>query len=92
MGQQINNDYDNIFRGRSYGSSFVSSQSPEDTGANLRIRMAGDVVSVFDKSGITLNRETFDPLQNHAYQDIFNVHNKAGTVPITEKEFMEHFN
>ena len=34
VGQQINNDYGNIFRSRSYGSPFVSSQRPEDTGTN----------------------------------------------------------
>ena len=91
VGQQINNDYDNIFRSRSYGSPFVSSQRPEDTGTNLRIRKAGDVVSMFDKGSITLNKGTLDPLQNHSYQDIGNVHNKAGNLPITEEEFMEQF-
>ena len=91
VGQQINNDYDNIFRSRSYGSPFVSSQRPEDTGTNLRIRKAGDVVSMFDKGSVTLNKGTLDPLQNHSYQDIGNVHNKAGNLPITEEEFMEQF-
>ena len=37
VGQQINNDYGNTFRSRSYGSPFVSVQRPEDTGTNLRI-------------------------------------------------------
>ena len=102
MGQQINNDYGNIFRSRSYGSPFVSGQRPEDTGTNLRIRKAGDVVSMFDKGSITLNKSTLDaspearvlrdPLQNHSYQDIGNVHNKAGNLPITEEEFMQQFN
>ena len=87
VGQQINNDYGNIFRSRSYGSPFVSSQLPEDTGTNLRIRKAGDVVSMFDKGSITLNKSTLDPLQNHSYQDIGNVHNKAGNLPITQEEF-----
>ena len=91
VGQQINNDYGNIFRSRSYGSPFVSGQRPEDTGTNLRIRKAGDVVSVFGKGSITLNKGTLDPLQNHSYQDIGNVHNKAGNLPITEEEFMEQF-
>ena len=92
VGQQINNDYGNIFRSRSYGSPFVSSQRPEDTGTNLRIRKAGDVVSMFDKGSITLNKSTLDPLQNHSYQDIGNVHNKAGNLPITTDEFMQQFN
>ena len=92
VGQQINNDYGNIFRSRSYGSPFVSGQRPEDTGTNLRIRKAGDVVSMFDKGSITLNKSTLDPLQNHSYQDIGNVHNKAGNLPITEEEFMQQFN
>ena len=91
VGQQINDDYDNIFRSRSYGSPFVSSQRPEDTGNNLRIRKAGDVVSMFDGGSITLNKATLDPLQNHSYQDIGNVHNKAGNEPITQEEFMEQF-
>ena len=91
VGQQINNDYGNIFRSRSYGSPFVSGQRPEDTGTNLRIRKAGDVVSVFDKGSLTLNRGTLDPLQNHSYQDIGNVHNKAGNLPITQEEFVEQF-
>ena len=92
VGQQINNDYGNIFRSRSYGSPFVSGQRPEDTGTNLRIRKEGDPVSMFDKGSITLNKGTLDPLQNHSYQDIGNVHNKAGNLPITEEEFMQQFN
>ena len=92
VGQQKNNDYGNIFRSRSYGSPFVSGQQPEDTGANLRIRKSGDPVSIFDKGSITLNRGTLDPLQNHSYQDIGNVHNKAGNLPITTEEFMQQFN
>ena len=102
VGQQINTDYGNIFRSRSYGSPFVSTQRPEDTGTNLRIRKAGDPVSMFDKGSITLNRGTLDasaeasrgfrdPLQNHSYQDIGNVHNKAGNEPITQEEFLEQF-
>ena len=91
VGQQINNDYGNIFRSRSYGSPFVSGQRPEDTGTNLRIRKAGDPVSAFDRGSITLNRGTLDPLQNHSYQDIGNVHNKSGNLPITEEEFLQQF-
>ena len=102
VGQQINNDHGNIFRSRSYGSPFVSNQRPEDTGTNLRIRKSDDIVSMFDKGSITLNRGTLDtspearvlrdPFQNHSYQDIGNVHNKAGNLPITTEEFMEQFN
>ena len=92
VGQQINDDYDNIFRSRSYGSPFVSSQRPEDTGNNLRIRKAGDVVSMFDNATINLNRSSLNPLDNHSYADIANVHNKAGNEPITREEFMEQFN
>ena len=92
VGQQINNDYGNIFRSRSYGSPFVSGQRPEDTGTNLRIRKAGDVVSMFDKGSITLNKGTLDPFQNHSYQDIGNVKNKAGNEPITQDEFLQQFN
>ena len=91
VGQQINNDYGNIFRSRSYGSPFVSSQRPEDTGTNLRTQESGDPVSMFDKGSITLNKGTLDPLQNHSYQDIGNVHNKTGNVPITSDEFMQQF-
>ena len=91
VGQQINSDYRNCFRSRSYGSPFVSGQRPEDTGANLRIRKTGDVVSMFDKGSITLNKGTLDPLQNHSYQDIGNVHNKPGNLPITTEEFMQQF-
>ena len=92
VGQQINNDYSNIFRSRSYGSPFVSRQRPEDTGTNLRIRKAGDPVSMFDGGSLTLNRGTLDPLQNHSYQDIANVKNKEGNLPITEEEFLQQFN
>ena len=90
VGQQINNDNGNIFRSRSYGSPFVSTQKPEDTGTNLRIRKAGDPVSMFDRGSITLNKGTLDPLQNHSYQDIANK-NKAGNEPITQEEFLEQF-
>ena len=92
VSQQINDDYGNIFRSRSYGSPFVSSQTPEDTKTNLRLRKAGDPVSMFDRGSITINKGTLDPLQNHSYQDIGNVHNKAGNFPITEEEFMQQFN
>ena len=61
VGQQINTDYSNIFRSRSYGSPFVSSQRPEDTGKNLRIRKSGDPVSMFDKGSINLNKGNFKP-------------------------------
>ena len=92
VGQQINNDYGNIFRSRSYGSPFVSSQRPEDTGTNLRIRKAGDPVSMFDNATINLNRSSLNPLDNHSYADIANVKNKEGNIPITREEFMEQFN
>ena len=91
VGQQINNDYGNINRSRSYGSPFISGQRPEDTGTNLRIRKSGDPVSAFDTGSLTLNRGTLNPLQNHSYQDIGNVHNKAGNEPITQEEFLEQF-
>ena len=91
VGQQINDDYGNIFRSRSYGSPFVSSQRPEETGTNLRIRKAGDVVSMFDNATINLNRSSLNPLDNHSYADIANVRNKAGNEPITREEFMDQF-
>ena len=91
VGQQINNDYGNIFRSRSYGSPFVSNQKPEDTGNNLRIRKAGDVVSMFDNGAIKLNRSSLNPFDNHRYADIANVKNKEGNEPITQEEFMEQF-
>ena len=73
VGQQINNDYGNIFRSRSYGSPFVSGQRPADTGTNLRIRKAGDVVSMFDNATINLKRSSLNPFDNHSYADIANV-------------------
>ena len=88
---QINNDYGNIFRTRSYGAPFISSQRPEETGTNLRIRKAGDVVSMFDNATINLNRSSLNPLDNHSYADIANVRNKAGNEPITREDFMEQF-
>ena len=60
------------------GLLFVSNQRPEDTRTNLRIRKTGDVASMFDRGNTTINKRTLDPLQNHSYQDIGNVHNKAG--------------
>ena len=89
---QINDDYGNIFRTRSYGSPFVSNQRPEDTGTNLRIRKAGDPVSAFDGGSLTLNRSSLNPFDNHKFADIANVHNKLGNLPpITQEEFMEQF-
>ena len=90
--QQINTDYGNIFRSRSYGSPFVSGQRPDETGTDLRIRKAGDVVSMFDNGAMNLNRSSLNPLDNHSYADIANVKNKAGNEPITREEFMEQFN
>ena len=92
VGQQINNDYGNIFRSRSYGSPFVSSQRPTDTKTNLRIRGSNDVVSMFDGGSITIPKGSLNPLYNHSYEDIANVKNKAGNEPITREEFMEQFN
>ena len=91
VGQQINNDYGNLFRSRSYGSPFVSGQRPEDTGTNLRIRGSNDVVSMFDGGSICIPKGTLDPFVNHSYQDIGNVSNKEGNIPITQEEFMEQF-
>ena len=91
VSQQINDDYGNIFRSRSYGSPFVSGQRPEDTGTNLRVRKAGDPISIFDRGSITLNRSSPNPLDNHSHADIANVSNKAGNLPITQEEFMEQF-
>ena len=92
VGQQINTDYGNIFRSRSYGSPFVSSQRPEDTGTNLRIRKSGDPVSMFDKGNINLNRSSLNLFDNHSYADIANIKNKEGHEPITQEEFLEQFN
>ena len=92
VSQQINNDYGNIFRSRSYGNPFVSNQRPEDTGTNLRIRGSKDVVSMLDGGSITIPKGSLNPLYNHSYEDIANVHNKPGNLPITEEEFMEQFN
>ena len=92
VGQQINDDYGNICRSRSYGSPFVSGQRPEDTGTNLRIRKSGDPASMFDNATINLNRSSLNPLDTHSYADFASVHNKAGNLPITTEEFMEQFN
>ena len=83
VGQQINDDYGNIFRSRSYGSPFVSSQRPEDTGTNLRMRISSDVVSMFDNATINLQRSSLNPLDNHSYAD---------NEPITREESMDQFN
>ena len=47
---------------------------------------------MFDKGSITLDRGALNPRQNHSYQDIGNVKNKAGNEPITQEEFLEQFN
>ena len=91
VGQQINNDYGNTFRSRSYGSPFVSGQRPEDTVNNLRIRKAGDPISILDRGSITLNRSSLNPLDNLSYADIANVKNEAGNEPITKEEFAKQF-
>ena len=54
VGQQINDDYDNIFQTRSYGAPLVSRQRPGDTGQKLRIRGSNDVVSMFYRGAITI--------------------------------------
>ena len=91
VGQQINEDYGNIFQTRSYGAPFVSRQRPEDTGQNLRIRGSNDVVSIFDRGAITVPKGSLNPLDNHGYADIANVRNKSGNEAITREEFMEQF-
>ena len=91
VGQQINDDYGNIFQTRSYGAPFVSRQRPDETGQNLRIRGSNDVVSMFDRGAITIPKGSLNLLDNHSYTDIANVSNKAGNEPITREEFMEQF-
>ena len=91
VGQQINSDYGNIFQTRSYGAPFVSRQRPDETGQNLRIRGSNDVVSMFDRGAITIPKGSLNPLFNHEYADIANVHNKEGNLPITQEEFMQQF-
>ena len=91
VSQQINDDYGNIFRSRSYGSPFVSNQRPEDTGNNLCLRKTGDPVSMFDRGSITLNSSSLNTLDNHSYADIGNVSNKPGNLPISREEVMEQF-
>ena len=91
VGQQINEDYGNIFQTRSYGAPFISRQRPDDTGQNLTIRGSNDVVSMFDRGAITIPKGSLNPLDNHSYADIANVRNKAGNEPITREEFMEQF-
>ena len=78
-------------RSRSYGSPLEPSQRPEDTGTALRIRKTGDVVSMFDGGSLTINTPTLDPLQNHSFDDIGNVHSKPGNLPVTAEEFMQQF-
>ena len=91
VGQQINEDYGNIFQTRSYGAPFISQQKPDERGQNLRIRGSNDVVSMFDRGAITTPKGSLNPLDNHSYADIANVKNKAGNEPKTREEFMEHF-
>ena len=91
VGQQINEDYGNIFQTRSYGAPFISRQRPSETGQNLRIRGSNDVVSMFDRGAITIPKGSLNPLDNHSYADIANVRNKTGNEPITREEFMEQF-
>ena len=91
VGQQINNDYGNIFRSCSYGAPFISRQRPDETGTNLRIRGSNDVVSMFDRGAITIPKGSLNPFDNHSYADIANVHNKAGNLPLTQEEFLAQF-
>ena len=91
VGQQINEDYGNIFQTRSYGAPFVSRQRPDETGQNLRIRGSNDIVSMFDRGAITIPKGSLNLLDNHSCADIANVTNKAGNEPITREEFMEQF-
>ena len=91
VNQQINEDYGNISRTRSYGSPFISFQRPSDTGTNIRVRKAGDPVSIFDGGSTTLPSMSLNPLYNHSYFDIANVRNKEGNIPITTEEFMQQF-
>ena len=42
---------------------------------------------MFDGGSLTINKPISNPLQNHSYKHIDNVHNKAGNEPITREEF-----
>ena len=90
-GQQSNNDYGNVFRSRSSGCPLYQDNDQKDRGTNLRIRKAGDPVSMFDKGRKTSNEPTLDHLQNHSYEDVSNAKNKAGNLPVTEEEILQQF-
>ena len=63
VSQQINDDYGNIFRSRSYGSPLVSSQRPEDVNDNhLRFRGSNDIVSALDRGALTIPSGSIYPL------------------------------
>ena len=47
---------------------------------------------MFDSGSLTINKSTLDPLQNHSYEDIGNVHNGPGNLPISTDEFLDQFN
>ena len=42
---------------------------------------------LFDSGSTAINKGTLDPLQNHSFDDIGNVQNKAGNLPVTTEEF-----
>ena len=87
VGQQINNDYGKISLEVEVTVRLLFQVKDQKTRGQTY-----EYESLFNSGSITLNRGTLNPFQSHSYQDIGNVHNKTGSLPITTEEFMQQLN
>ena len=79
----LNKDYENKCKTRVYASPAVSSQKPEDTGQNLRIRSKYDPISILDQGAIKVDKATVEPFTNRFMDGFKDVGHQESPIPIT---------
>ena len=87
--QDLNKDNGKRYITRSYNAPIVSFQQSGETGGNYRIRDKKDIISVFDKGAITVDRDKPNPLHAHFLSDFNDVGTKPQSTPITSEEITE---
>lgn len=68
VGLELNKNYHNKFKTRVYSSpvfDLFKNNSVNDK--NMRFKTSGDLISMFDKNAITINKNSLNPLSLHSY-------------------------
>ena len=86
---QLNKDNGMKYSTRTYNAPVVSFQQSGETGRNYRIRDKNDVISMFDRGAITVDREKPNPLHAHFLSDFNDIGDKPFNKPIEVEEITE---